>query len=88
VADGNAGNDDRLRARTAESRTKLWLYLETDRRLVVVAFRVVLAAGVVLPAAATKLRGVGKHTFSVPSACARRSRSRKCRGRTTSPVSL
>jgi len=65
MADGDAPDDDRpsdrLRARAAESRTKLWLYLEADRRLVVaglvaMVFLVVLAIGLVLPAAAPKLR--------------------------------
>jgi hypothetical protein len=53
---------DRLRARAAESRTKLWLYLEADRRLVaasLVAAVVVtlLIVGLLLPDATTKLRG-------------------------------
>jgi hypothetical protein len=62
--DGDADDgrpNDQLRARAAESRTKLWLYLEADRRLVVAGlvaavFLVVLAVGLVLPAAAPKLR--------------------------------
>ncbi|AXG06207.1 hypothetical protein DU500_06990 [Haloplanus rubicundus] len=62
--DGDADDgrpNDQLRARAAESRTKLWLYLEADRRLVVaglvaVVFLVVLAVGLLLPTAATKLR--------------------------------
>jgi hypothetical protein len=54
--------DDRLRARAAESRTKLWLLLEADRRLVVAGlFAAVLVAllavGLLLPAAEAKLRG-------------------------------
>ncbi|AZH24723.1 hypothetical protein [Haloplanus aerogenes] len=65
MADGDATDDrpsDQLRARAAESRTKLWLYLEADRRLVVTGlvvavFLVLLAAGLSLPAAAAKLRG-------------------------------
>jgi len=61
-ADGDDRPNDQLRARAAESRTKLWLYLEADRRLVVaglvvVVFLAVLAVGVLLPSAATKLRG-------------------------------
>jgi len=52
---------DQLRARAAESRTKLWLLLEADRRLVVaglVALVLVtlLAAGSLLPAAEGTLR--------------------------------
>ena len=62
--DGDAADDrpsDQLRARAAESRTKLWLYLEADRRLVVaglvgVVFLVLLVVGLLLPDAATKLR--------------------------------
>ncbi|GAB6862411.1 hypothetical protein ACFR97_10650 [Haloplanus litoreus] len=65
MADGDVDGDepnDQLRARASESRTKLWLYLEADRRLVVaglavVVFLIVLTVGVVLPAAAPKLRG-------------------------------
>jgi hypothetical protein len=50
----------RFRARTNEPRTKLWLYLEADRHLVVaglaaVVFLSVLAVGVALPAATAKL---------------------------------
>jgi hypothetical protein len=61
-ADGDDRPNDQLRARAAESRTKLWLYLEADRRLVVAGlvaavFLVVLAVGLLLPAAAAKLRG-------------------------------
>ena len=61
-ADGDGQPNDQLRARAAESRTKLWLYLEADRRLVVAGlvaavFLVVLVAGLLLPAAGAKLRG-------------------------------
>jgi hypothetical protein len=63
MADGDTDDEpnDRLRARASESRTKLWLYLEADRRLVVAGlvvavFLVVLAVGLVLPGGATKLR--------------------------------
>ncbi|MEF8856607.1 MAG: hypothetical protein V5A16_04210 [Haloplanus sp.] len=65
MADGDTDGDgprDTLRARASESRTKLWLYLEADRRLVVAGlavavFLIVLAVGAALPAAAPKLRG-------------------------------
>ncbi|MFB6103190.1 MAG: hypothetical protein ABEJ73_11585 [Haloplanus sp.] len=59
------GRDDRpsdqLRARAAESRTKLWLLLEADRRLVVVGlavavFLMLVATGLFLPAAERTLR--------------------------------
>jgi hypothetical protein len=57
MADGNDDQpSDQLRVRAAESRTKLWLYLEADRSLVVVVFLVLLAAGLLFPTAATKLR--------------------------------
>jgi hypothetical protein len=70
MADGDAttgGEDDddrpndQLRARASESRTKLWLYLEADRRLVTaglvaIVLLVLLAIGLFLPAAAPKLR--------------------------------
>jgi hypothetical protein len=63
--DGDADDgrpNDQLRARAAESRTKLWLYLEADRRLVVAGlvaavFVALLVVGLLLPDAATKLRG-------------------------------
>jgi len=63
--DGDADDgrpNDQLRARAAESRTKLWLYLEADRRLVVAGlvaavFLAVLVVGLALPAAEAKLRG-------------------------------
>jgi hypothetical protein len=63
--DGDADDgrpNDQLRARAAESRTKLWLYLEADRRLVVAGlvaavFVALLVVGLLLPGAATKLRG-------------------------------
>ncbi|WP_435069316.1 hypothetical protein [Haloplanus sp. C73] len=52
---------DQLRARAAESRVKLWLLLEADRRFVVAGLVAVvglalLAAGLLLPAAAETLR--------------------------------
>jgi hypothetical protein len=61
-ADRGDRPNDQLRARAAESRTKLWLYLEADRRLVVAGlvvavFLVVLGMGLLLPSAAPKLRG-------------------------------
>jgi len=66
MADGDSAREDdepadRLRTRAAESRTKLWLYLEADRRLVVASlvaavFLAVLVVGLLLPSAATKLR--------------------------------
>ncbi|WP_049935467.1 hypothetical protein [Haloplanus natans] len=57
----DAQPSDRLRARAAESRTKLWLLLEADRRLVVaglflVVVAVLVAVGVSLPAAENTLR--------------------------------
>jgi len=60
-ADGDRPSDQ-LRARAAESRTKLWLYLEADRRLVVAGlvaavFLILLAVGLAFPTAAAKLRG-------------------------------
>jgi hypothetical protein len=64
--DDRAGDDgrpdDRLRARAGESRSKLWLYLEADRRVVVATLVVavaltLLATGLALPGAAAKLRG-------------------------------
>jgi len=63
--DGDADDgrpNDQLRARAAESRTKLWLYTEADRRLVVAGllgavFVALLLLGLFLPDAATKLRG-------------------------------
>jgi len=62
MADGDDRPSDQLRARAAESRTKLWLYLEADRRLVVAGlflavFVALLAVGFVLPGAGAKLRG-------------------------------
>ncbi|WP_251341340.1 hypothetical protein [Haloplanus halophilus] len=64
MTDADGGDDrpsDRLRARAAESRTKLWLLLEADRRLVVAGlfvgvFVVLLVVGMALPTAADKLR--------------------------------
>jgi hypothetical protein len=61
MADGDDPPGDQLRTRAAESRTKLWLLLEADRRLVVAGlflgvFAVLLAVGLSLPAAADKLR--------------------------------
>jgi hypothetical protein len=52
---------DRLRGRAAESRTKLWLLVEADRRLVVaglclLVFATLLAVGRFLPDAAATLR--------------------------------
>ncbi|AXG09586.1 hypothetical protein [Haloplanus rubicundus] len=63
--DGDADDgrpNDQLRARAAESRTKLWFYLEADRRLVVAGLvgavlLALLVVGFLLPGAATKLRG-------------------------------
>jgi hypothetical protein len=61
TGDTDDNPDDRLRDRVDESRTKLWLLLEADRRLVIAGLVVavavsLLAAGLSLPAVTEALR--------------------------------